>query len=661
MKVPKINSQYACIVDWASRALAAVISSYLFEPETYLPVFLLRAAKVPKTDDSALMDDAYFASVTTGQDAVFISNALARVGGTEYLILAGLSDAQKSYLIPKSRSKVVQIGNISEVESELSPLGLASKQTLKCRMSDLLKGLYFAERQRLRLVIEESAPPVPEVAYSKGGIVLVENVADASAVIAINYANSICADAKVVEPLPEHEGRAVQYWIQDWKEKNNHQQFDKLNDTVSRRIRGVPFSQFDFATFFTEGLPYSLILENVIPCSYVNLSIKPGLFVFNNLLFSEGDHFHSAVVFSPTFFPEEETTFLCNLFDASNLYVRSLTGQTATLANFDFHAQYFPYDLLHICSHGGEVEGYEMTERFKDTDGNNHIVQFDEVIGVSPVPDKPDKVYVHSKMFPRKLDGFDWRSPELEAQEYPAHVFHEMWRCMMESKGRRKVKGRIATSCSIACTDSIHQGEFDALASHSSPLIFNNTCWSWHEVSSFFLGCGARGYIGTLWAIDNESAVTAAKTFYENVFVGSVLSAFHKALKSIEVTASKNIYIYWGLHFNTLPNGLSIAESQATVRAELERAVRAWVKHIRSAKSPEIKRNSLRVLKLILRELVMHFDSGNVRKLEAEANSALPELRETAIVPDNMPTGSSARGSSLDRPIYQRKANEPNV
>src|SRR5487761_590984 len=113
-------------------------------------------------------------------------------------------------------------------------------------------------------------------------------------------------------------------------------------------------------------------------------------------------------------------------------------------------------------------------------------------------------------------------SPELEKQGLPGHVFHSMWKSMAESQGQRKKKGRIELSCAIACAESIHQGQFDALASYSSPLVFNNSCWSWYEIAAGFLASGARGYLGTLWAIDNRAAVIAAKTFYENLFSGSI-------------------------------------------------------------------------------------------------------------------------------------------
>ena len=515
-------------------------------------------------------------------------------------------------------------------------------------MAGLNFGEQVTEQQGKTLTIDENAQPMQEVVESRTGIVVIENLAEASAVVAVNYANSVGASILIVDALAKNEGRSVQGWIQDWKEGNNLAELHRLKDAISRRIGSISFPQFDYATFFTEGLPYSLILENIIPCSYVNLSLRPDLFVLNSIMFENGQEFHAAVVFSPVFFPDEETNWLCHFLRRNNYYLRALVAGDATLANLDFHSQYFPYDLLHICSHGGEVNGYEMSERFVDRDGNTHVVEFDEVVGYTPIPDKPDMVAVHRKVFPRKLDGVLWRSAELEKQNIPDHVCHEMWKCMIECRGRRKPKGRIAMSCAIACTDSIHQGAFHVLACHSSPLVFNNTCWSSHEVASFFLACGARGYIGTLWAIDNRAAIIAARIFYENLFSGSVLSAFQKALKAIDATSSKDIYVYWGLHFTTLSTGQNVEESRGEVRKQLVLAGQAWLRKIESTRSSEVRRNSVKILKAILRELRASFSSPEAAALEIEAKKRVPELSVSGISRERDEPALTATSSPLD-------------
>jgi hypothetical protein len=283
----------------------------------------------------------------------------------------------------------------------------------------------------------------------------------------------------------------------------------KLVDTrrqgaALQRIGDVSFDQYEYATFFTEGIPYSFVIENIIPCSHVKLSIRPDLFVFNSIIYDSAEIYNSAIVFSPVFFKDEETDDLCDFFVKYKYYLRAMVGRDASVSNFDFSVQFFPYDILHICSHGGEVDGYEMTRTFVDKENNTHLVEFDEVIGYSPVPDKQGIIEVTRKAFPRKLDGFEWNSAELTSQDIPSDVYTEMWDCILRCKGRRKKKNRVAMSCHIACADTIHQGQFHTLADHGSPLVCNNACWSWSEVAAFFLDCGARAYIGTLWAIDNQ-------------------------------------------------------------------------------------------------------------------------------------------------------------
>jgi CHAT domain len=217
-------------------------------------------------------------------------------------------------------------------------------------------------------------------------------------------------------------------------------------------------------------------------------------------------------------------------------------------------------------------------------------------------------------------------------------------------------------SCAVACADSIHQGQFDELASYSSPIIFNNTCWSWSEVAAFFLACGARAYIGTLWNIDNDAAVLAARTFYENLFSGTVLSAFHKAAKAIDGTSSKGIYIYWGLPFATLPTGTGHERAQKEIRKELMRAVETWVRKIESTKNAEVRRGCLRVVRLLFRELLSHFPSADSTELERTVQNRVPDLRRAVIPAESEEPSEPSARRSLERPVELRQmleATEP--
>lgn len=79
-----------------------------------IPVFLFPSVEVPKSEDPAFRTESYVANLMADHDGTLIRNALARMGGPEYLILAGLTDAQKSYLALPERSKMIEIADLSD-------------------------------------------------------------------------------------------------------------------------------------------------------------------------------------------------------------------------------------------------------------------------------------------------------------------------------------------------------------------------------------------------------------------------------------------------------------------------------------------------------------------------------------------------------------------
>ena len=140
---------------------------------------------------------------------------------------------------------------------------------------------------------------------------------------------------------------------------------------------------------------------------------------------------------------------------------------------------------------------------------------------------------------------------------FPKRVFEDLMKAIKEDSLHTVVRAPhrspIALSCHIQCHQSIHQGHFDHLSGFGNPIVFNNTCSSSHELAINFLSAGARGYVGTLWRVDNEEAKQAAICFYRSVFQQhNVLIAFHEMLKSIETSTYSNVYVYWGFHFSTL-------------------------------------------------------------------------------------------------------------
>jgi hypothetical protein len=120
---------------------------------------------------------------------------------------------------------------------------------------------------------------------------------------------------------------------------------------ASRRvftIRRIDFARYEFATFFTQGMPYGLFLENVIPFSHVWRQIDCGIFIAVNLMDDDNPRgFGSSLHFSPQFFASEETDDVIQIFAANNFVTKELVGEDATTRNLSDFASYYPYDVLH--------------------------------------------------------------------------------------------------------------------------------------------------------------------------------------------------------------------------------------------------------------------------------------------------------------------------
>jgi hypothetical protein len=651
--IPLIDNRYICIVDRENKVLAALVASRINRPGYYVPVFLFPRVGAPAREGNLEKEDNYISQIIGHETRTLINNSIAWMHGYEHVILVGLSDDQKSFLSDEYHG-VIEIHGESEIEK--IP-GLDQRPELRCRKEEILRGLHAAGIQKKKLVLDDTAPAVSIAEKKKSGCIVGEDTENAESVIAANYAIAFGANFVAVKNLRDREEEEIQRLIQDWHEHSNEAKLKDVLIRAEERIGGINFREKKFATFFTEGLPYSLYLKNIIPCSYVNIGLRPDLFVMNGLSREHMRPFGSVVVFSPEFFVgEEETDKVLEFFKQNNYMVRPLIGPSATVRNLDFHTQHFPYDLLHICSHGGEVDGYAVAEEFTDRKGVKHKVEYDEVVGFSPVPGK-GLIEVHRKTIFRKFDGFAWMSEELRAQGYERYVFEDMRKEMYQNEklhkaAKRQHQNRIPTSCAIKCADSIHQGMFRVLASHSSPIIFNNTCWSWFEVAKFFLAGGARGYIGTLWAIGNAEAVRGAETFYANLKRKTILEAFYRCLKSISNTPSADIYIYWGLHFSTLKMPRSHATSRRRVLRELLRSLFLWFKKIQTTKSDEVKRNSIEVAKSLCDEIIRSFKPDEVESINPRARELLSEIAKRQSV--RVKTRNFEDTASIDHPSETR-------
>jgi hypothetical protein len=628
---PQLERRFACIVPDNNPFVGALVSAYFNAAQTYFPVFTFPNVEKPYTSVIDRNQDGFVGQIIAEKAAVFVNNAIVHLK-PKRVILAGMNDMHKSYIyayLPKQM--LIEIDSDTEVRERLSFLKKEFVGVILCKRSEIIQGLVLARQQNRALEIDESAKPLPRKFLNGGkGLVVLEYSRESQDLPAVNFALSIGADLALVSRVDRHQVHPVQKHIYEWKEGNSKQSYEKLRRMVTKRLQGINILNYEFATVFTRGLPYGLILKNLIPITHVLSNINPDLFIFYNIAH---EHFlesvGSAVVFSPEFFKgDEETDDVIKTLDNNNYVVRAVIGKDATVKAFEHYASHFPYEVLHVCSHGGETDGYYVIERFKDRAGKEHVLEYEEIMGFSPAG--KGMVEVMRKAIFRKIDGIPWFSTEKNC--IPRYVFEDMGKRLFDDEEGKTIRVKanypIYSSCHVKCSDSIHQGTLLSLAANGAPIIFNNTCSSWHEIAVSLIAAGARCYVGTLWKVGTRTARNAAKAFYEAIFSeGNVLLAFRKMISGISNGKYVNVYMIWGLHFSTLKRPEKKSDQKAF--NTLIDSFSGWNRKFLEHPDPEVQRNCIPVLNFISREILEKFTPEHMASLSSEIKAKIGADRGT--------------------------------
>ncbi len=289
--IPTIDNRFICIADIKNTELTAIISSYFLQKGLYFPVFIFPNVNTNFGEKHEYGSDEYISAIIGNETSVVIGNSISRMTGCNYVIYAGLSNHQKSYL-ERHKFDVIDIQNLEEVEYKLSKHISVPKMDFRCKKTQILEGLVEASRSGLKLVIDEKADDVAIRNVNSDGMILVERNDEygVTSIVGINYAISLGADIHIADSFNKNERGEIEEAVIEWsKNKSNKKLFAVIAEDIESRIKDIDFKKYKFATFFTNGLPYSLYLKNIIPFTYVNISLRPDLFVCNSIGLDTGD------------------------------------------------------------------------------------------------------------------------------------------------------------------------------------------------------------------------------------------------------------------------------------------------------------------------------------------------------------------------------------
>lgn len=626
---PEIETRWVFICTNREIQLAATVASYFPNSTKYVCFFEFPDVEYPYTGTSDFGTDGYISRINGDRAAVNIGNALAKIQ-PERIFLLRLTDIEKAYLTAHLPTAIMMdLDSAAQLQDQLG-IAPSFAGEVRAKPEEVTRGLLKARFEHKKLVIDEFAEPLPPSRLAgNSGLIAIEEDGDLHDLAAINLAYSCDVDVALLPPTDKKGLFPLARDLNQWSRDRSHHAYQSWKRWARAALRDIDCTLYEFATFFTTGLPYGLFLSNSIPCSHVIKYLDAGVQILNALaLEDESYRFGSAVLFSPQLFATEEMNDIRSSCQTAGLRVKELLGAEATVENLANFGGHYPYDVLHICSHGGETDGYFSQLKFQDRQGAEHLAEYYEVVGFGPV--RGDRVLVHSKVIFDKFDGHRWMSEPLSA--FPKYVFEDLMKAIKEDSlhgvVRAPHRSPIALSCHIECHRSIHQGHFGQLAGFGNPIVFSNTCSSSHELAVNFLSAGARGYIGTLWKVGNEEAKQAAISFYRSVFQQhNVLLAFHAMLQNIETSKYANVYVYWGFHFSTLKS-----PSDAHEFAILEALMflwHLWLRKVVTTKDEVVRRNALPVLRFLAHEILAEIEGKGIKPPEDFDEGAVSDLERS--------------------------------
>jgi hypothetical protein len=621
ISAPEVESRWVFISTNKQIRLAAEAASYMAVMEGYVSFFEFPSLDYPYTGSADFGTDGYIARAVGDRTATSINNALVKIQ-PKAIVFLGLSEIESGYLrahLPEE--KIIDVASADQL-SEILQIRPNFRGEVICKPNEVIRGLVKAFFERKRLVFSDLAESLP-LRYQNGGsgLVALEEENEMSDIAGVNLAFS-CGSDIVLLPIVEN----AQLWslpreLHNWSENPSHHAYQAWKRHVRTALRKIDLMSYEFVTFFTTGLPYGLFVGNSIRCCHVQKYRDTTVAIVDAITHEHMPTiFASALLFSPELFESEETKQI-----GKNLGVNGYSplGKVATVRNLANFGAYYPYDVLHICSHGGETDGYFTIRTFRDREWATHTIKYYEVVGFAPTGG--EKVLVQQKLIFHKFDGHTWMSQPLAS--FPKFVFEDMLKSIKSDENVIRVPYRspIALSCHIQCYSSIHQGHFDQLSGFGHPIVFNNTCASSHELAVSFLHAGARCYIGTLWSVGNETARRAAIAFYQSLAdQPNLLTAFHEMLGEITGGKYRNIYIFWGFHFSTLAVSKDIAVD--SVLPALMFAWHLWLRKISTTEDQEVKRNALPVIRFLADQIIIEMDHQQLGTLEDFDAGAIDEI-----------------------------------
>jgi hypothetical protein len=507
--------------------LAAQISCAVAVPGQYLPV--VEGPRFLPTDPAA--------------ELVRRNNAAGRVR-PELIFMTGLSDkafdALTARFVPGLKPAIRRVSTAEEIERFGDPKRF-NKPPLRWGNDRIGIGLLKALREQRGIVFANEPSPEEMVSSKSDHLVVCEQGEPLAEVIAANYAYALRAGLCLIPEI----GRELSdelledfYSLYDNQSVSPRESLQNLRERFRALTGKLPVPDRGSITFITGGLPLGFSVPEV-PSTHLFKYPDLGIAMINGFAAEQPDQ--TGVGFVALVDPEateaHEIAAAERLLPPRGAFIRSYYGPGANVRDVTTMTELFPYDLMIIATHCGDVDGFRWTYEYRDSEGIDRNLVVDIAIGVGQTDDA-NMLSVTQFIRFVSLDGIDWHDPEKKKALYVGSAILDYLEKARASPPLEPIKKETVPRVVGSSALKMHDHNLillpRALADERTPIIINNACASWHRLASNFFFGGARAYVGTLFPVTTSEA--------QEVIIRLLDKHFGKPLPAALWSAQREVY-----------------------------------------------------------------------------------------------------------------------
>jgi hypothetical protein len=463
-------------------------------------------------------------------------------------------------------------------------------------------GLLLARRQKKRLQTGKEFSST-ELFVSGGTHFLIACEAgnELAQIVASNLAFATCATFLVIPQLT-HEER--EEWLTEiYSFGGVTERFVAIRDRARNKLPSVEFERYREVLFVTDGFPWGVAMPQ---CATTHMFTYPdlGRCVIEGMWASQypSRGGRNALLIHPQQVEGSEIKAIGRALYKNKTLVRIHAGAQASVANINLLTETLPFDVVVISTHTGDAPGERATYEFRDSEGLRRRLVIDHAVGFG-YDQKTDKVLVQQFQRFHELDGVNWADRAAKANLYVGTAI-ESWVALGDIQARSEYKTvsekipRVIGSMALQLHDGLWLPAMQGFSPSCSPVVLNNGCSSWHELSKRFSFAGARAYVGALFPITEIEAQELGVAIFCAHLGQSLSTALWKSQTAVYGKQGRRPYAMFGLPFVSVP--LNTVDSLSYVTNEYQKAIEEYGRKAEESSSGDVRDNCLRYKQFLL-------------------------------------------------------------